>query len=207
MLKKLNRFNVIAPFYDRLAAVVFGADILESQLCFLTEVPPHAKVLVLGGGTGKWLNELLRINPTCVVYYVDASSKMLAIAKSRCNSKGQVNFIHGTEESIPDEKYEIVVTYFFVDLFDESKLDMLIRDIGEKLKVGGQWIVADFVRERNWHRLLLGVMYAFFAFLRAVDTTKLPDWQEIFIQNNYQVQKSKSFFRNFIKSCVYDKSS
>ena len=113
----LNGFNTIAKIYDTLAKIVFGRVIKKAQLHFLNEIPIEAKVLILGGGTGWILNSILKIRPAVEVWYIEASTKMISIAKKKVVGFNNIHFIHGTEQNIPvDQHYDVVITNFYFDL-------------------------------------------------------------------------------------------
>jgi ubiquinone/menaquinone biosynthesis C-methylase UbiE len=69
---------------------------------YLDKIPAGSNVLILGGGTGWILSELKKINPTCRVYYIEASAKMLELAKARFVTppSNDIFFIHGTEATL-----------------------------------------------------------------------------------------------------------
>ena len=101
--KKINGFDVIAPVYDGLATMVFGRAIRKAELHYLSEVREGSKVLVVGGGTGRLLADLLKINPNCQIWYVEASEAMVRIARSNIRKlpNANVHFIHGTQTELP----------------------------------------------------------------------------------------------------------
>ena len=67
-----NNFNTIAPVYDFLAKMVFGRSLERAQAAFLSdlETKVKAKVLIVGGGTGKVL-ELLPEGLDLQIDYVE----------------------------------------------------------------------------------------------------------------------------------------
>ena len=135
----LNGFDAITPVYDWLARFVFGKSIRNAQLKFLNKIPGGSNILILGGGTGWLLSKLLEVNPTCTVWYIEASQKMLKRAQKEVHvpPTTSVYYIHGTEEDIPlGMKYNVVIANFFFDLFSPSSLQTLIRDI-DKIDCNG----------------------------------------------------------------------
>ena len=82
-MKTANSFDRVAPIYDTLARIVFGRSIILAQLFYLKEIPVNARVLILGGGTGKVAHALLQLNNTCQIVYVEASVAMLEKTRSR----------------------------------------------------------------------------------------------------------------------------
>jgi trans-aconitate methyltransferase len=166
----------------------------------LEKLKSSNSVLVLGGGTGWWLNQLLAISPQIRITYIDASVKMLDIAKANVNSDS-IQFIHGTQKDIPtDEKYDAVMLFYFLDLFRTEELPVVTGLIDEHLNSRAQWLVADFVDEKKWHSLFLTVMYRFFNFATGLATRSLPDWRQALRQKNLRVVDQASFYGKFIRA-------
>ncbi|MGE0586947.1 MAG: class I SAM-dependent methyltransferase [Cyclobacteriaceae bacterium] len=204
----LNRFDRIAPIYDSIARLVFCGAIRKAQETHLNRIPPHAKVLVLGGGSGKWMERLFNLNPGCTIYFIEASSRMLRLAKKN-NSKysQQIEFIHGTHLSAPLVQFDVLITHFFLDMFSDDGLVDLITLVKDRLKRNGIWIVADFVDQRWWHRLLLRIMYSFFRLVGAIDIGKLPEWESAIKDKGIFTDQTRYFFGSFISCKSFKVSS
>ncbi len=202
---KPGGFDKIASVYDGLAQLVFGNSIKQAQLYFLNEIAPQSNVLILGGGTGWLLAELLKLNPTCEVWYIEASEKMLKLSKLKTNHSSRVHFIHGTEDSIPNEtKFDVVITNFYLDLFTNTALDSVLAKIQEAGKPGTLFLATDFIdRKKWWQSILLKTMYIFFHNTCKVEASRLPDWHQQLTKRNLVQKKSKLFFGEFIETTVY----
>lgn len=196
-------FNRLAPFYTFLTRLVFGKQLERAQYHFLNSVNTHDQVLILGGGTGTLLNTLLTLKPTVNVDYIDVSSKMIALARRKINPAATVNFITGTEQNIPDQTYDVVITNFYLDLFPEETLKTVIQKIKPHLKADGQWLVTDFVYNKFWHKVMLWIMYRFFRITTGIEAGKLPAWEIELKQAGLSLKNSKGFFGQFIKSSHY----
>lgn len=206
--RKLGGFDIIAPVYDVLASLVFGKSIRNAQLHYLSEIRDGSRVLILGGGTGWLLAELLRINPDCQVWYIEASAKMLEKARKKIATlpRACVHFIHGTEEQLPlHVGYDAVITNFYFDLFSSSSLVKPMKNIGKSFLPSGKLLVSDFT-ETNlwWQSAMLSAMYLFFRWVSGIEATQLPDWQHQLRNLNFDCKKSRCFYGNFIKSSVYE---
>jgi tRNA (cmo5U34)-methyltransferase len=203
----LNQFNSIARAYDALASVIFGQTLHTAQRVHLNKIPQLANVLILGGGSGAILLDLFRIQPTCRVFYVEASSVMIALARKRieCLEDFSVNFIHGTENDIPDKLLcDVVVTGFFMDMFSAERSEEIIHHVKKNLVKGGIWISTDFTNtSHRRHRMLLRLMYWFFRTVCKIEANKLPPWEEQLKKGIGKEELSESFLSGFIKSAVY----
>ena len=201
----MNNFDSVARFYDGLGKLIFGNAMRRAQTVYLPDIVPGANVLVLGGGTGWLLSELSAINPTCKVWYIDASAKMIELSKETTrNSAHEIAFIHGTEDSIPvGITFDAVITNFYLDLFTRDSCIGVIRKIRPAIRANGIWLVSDFVNTTWWHGVMLGVMYRFFKLTCDIEGRSLPAWKKLLRENAIIEGKSHEFFGGFIKSAVF----
>lgn len=210
MMAALNGFNRLAPIYDPLKRLVFGDAIYRSAARYLNAIPAGARVLVIGGGTGEVLTALMASDPSCEIWFIEASSEMLRRAQQRvAHLPARVHFIHGTEDDIPDGiRFEAIHMSFFLDVFPDEALPALCGRLASVLHPAGVWLVSDFVDSgSSWHRHLLTVMYSFFRRVSDVGAKSLPRWQEHIEHAGWKESASGMFYADFIKSAVYRKLS
>jgi tRNA (cmo5U34)-methyltransferase len=203
---RLNGFDTIAPFYDKLAAFAFAGAIKRSQLSLLNNLPKSGRIAILGGGTG-WIAEHILRSTDAFVIYIEASSKMIALSRSRLDSwRGRVEFIHGTEESMGGAgRLDAVIANYYFDLFDDERITHVVHLIKRSLNDEGKLFVSDFVEQRLWHTLLLRLMYAFFRKVAHLQTSKLPRWYDAVCAAGFTSYRERLFFSGFIKSVLFAK--
>ncbi len=203
----INSFDKVAGVYDWLTRLVFGKSMVSAQTIFIEKIADGSKVIILGGGTGWMLRELLVQKPSCAFWYVDASQKMIALSKAAVQHDPRVHFIHGTERSIPHGLLaDVVITNFYLDLFPEASLKGIIQSILPFLKDGGLWLAVDFVDGGKWwQRKMLRLMYAFFKTFSSIAAGRLPDWKVQLANANLVPVEERYFFRGFIcaRYCHY----
>jgi tRNA (cmo5U34)-methyltransferase len=201
---KLNGFDRIAFTYDFLAKFVFGKSIVDSQKHFLNKIEDNSKVLILGGGSGWLLAELLKNRPNCKVCYIEASEKMLALSKGKIDTGYAIQFIHGTEQDIPvTTKYDVVISNFYLDMFANHQLENVVNKIKLSLNTGTIWIVTDFVNEKWWHSTMLKVMYWFFRIACGLETQQLPEWNKSMDKADLKEIELRFFYKGFIKTALF----
>lgn len=204
-------FDRIAAFYDALAQLVFGQALRRAQRAALTGLPAGAPtVLVIGGGSGWVLGELLRARPRARILYVEASPVMLQ--KSRASLQrlaptqaAQVEFRLGTEAAIaPAETFDAIVTFFFLDLFEPQRLRAVLNQLHTARRPGAAWLVADFCPPtRLWQRLLVGTMYRFFRLTTGISGRQLPDLPAAMHGLGLQRRLAGTFYGQLLEAAVY----
>lgn len=176
----------MAPVYDALSRVVFGRSLQAAQTLFLPKIPSDSTILIVGGGTGSLLMEVLVHCAPKHVLFLEASAQMLARARRRvqshplagCPLAGRVEFRHGTEADVrPGETFSVVMLPFVLDLLPENDLKQtFLPSLIRATAPGGVWLVTDFVNSpKPAHRLILKTMYLFFRLVSGIRATRLPD--------------------------------
>jgi len=206
-VKTNSGFDFLAPLYDSLARLVFGKSIVDSQTYYLEKIPQGSRVLILGGGTGWLLEELQKRSPSCTVWYIEVSKKMIQRASQR-DLKSEVHFIHGTEESIPThQKFDVVITNFYLDLFSEKTLTGVVQRISSHMTTSSCWIVTDFIQGGKWwHKLMLNMMYLFFKFVCDIEANQLPEWIVQLRSQGWTQGTERVWYSHFIKSTIWNRT-
>lgn len=199
-------FDRLAASYDRLAQMVFGAAICESQRVWLGQIPPGSRILWVGGGTGELLPALLAQVQPAQVTYLELSPRMLARARARLApaQQARVDWRVGTEADLPPEaRYDALLTFFVLDLFDPPHLAVMLDRLHRHLRPGGRWLFTDFVPQAAWHRLLLRLMYLTFRVLCGISGRHELPFAAAFAQRGYQLGGERRFFRGMIAARWY----
>lgn len=209
-----NRYDRLAPYYDFLARIIFGKSLLQAKSHCLDFLPQGAKILLIGGGTGQILPAILEGDRQAHVVYLEKSSKMMAFARRRLEQSmiRRVSFIEGDESKLPAvEKFDVVITNFFLDQFMEDRLEVLINLLFDRLNTTGLWLFTDFQLQKGqahywWQNLLVKIMFAFFKITTNLETNRLPEFDHFFQDQNLQLVEEKYFFKKLIVSRAYRKS-
>jgi ubiquinone/menaquinone biosynthesis C-methylase UbiE len=206
-------FHRVAPFYDQLARLIYGDALEQAQRSLLPYLPDQGRVLVIGGGSGWLLEQLLHTGKQLDILYIDAAPAMLQRAERRYTRFQQphrctVSFRLGTESALrPQEQFDVVYTPFLLDLFPPLRLQKLMASLAAALHPTGCWLFTDFWPVRQplpyWQRLLIRSMYAFFGVVSGVKARELPDYASQFQRLSYREIYSQSFFSGMVQAKVF----
>ena len=177
-------FDRLAALYPWLETICDGGLMQRCRTAFLPRTRPCQRALVLGEGPGKFLTALLRQQPDLQVTCVEHCAAMIDQTRRRLQGAGldgaRVTFqqMDALDWTPPVEKYDLVVTHFFLDCFRPDQLQDLVPRLAASTTPGALWLVADFrVPERGWTRwraqLLLTLLYAFFKLTTALSASRL----------------------------------
>jgi ubiquinone/menaquinone biosynthesis C-methylase UbiE len=179
-------FDRLAPHYRWMEWVLAGSKLQRCRTMFLRTLPPLDHALILGEGTGRFLAELLKVQPQATVTCLDSSAGMLAQAKKTLAKQhldsSNVRFIHSNifEWKRPCDKFDLIVTHFFFDCFRPEQIASIVRSINLSLTQEAAWLLADFrippsgiakVRAR----LIVSAMYFFFRAATRLDAKSLAN--------------------------------
>lgn len=201
-----NNYDNAAWFYDSLSRLVFGKAIVKAQIYLLQHIPPGSNLLIVGGGTGWILEELAKIHSQGLrVSYVEVSGKMLALARNRVVGSNEVKYIHAPLEEVRfPEKFDVIITPFLFDSFNEPTLERSFQHLDQLLKADGIWLYADFRKTGVWwQQALLKIMLTFFKVLCGIEAEQLPDVDRQFALNGYRMIAEKTFIGSFIVARIY----
>ena len=205
-------FSTLAPFYDLLGTVVFFGALRRSQNYFLRDLGSPSKVLILGGGTGTYLIDLLKTNDIESVDYVDISPGMIEKAERKfvkSGSKTKVSFHCGGADVIPQKKYDLIITNYFLDCFTNENLKDLIPALYELLTPDGKWLFTDFHKDESTGRIKRGLirfLYGFFNQICNLGVKKLPDFNGHFEKADLKVQKQRFFSGKLLRTVLFTKT-
>ncbi|WP_295675156.1 bifunctional 2-polyprenyl-6-hydroxyphenol methylase/3-demethylubiquinol 3-O-methyltransferase UbiG [uncultured Mucilaginibacter sp.] len=199
-------YNNSAWFYDRLSRLVYGKALIKAQVYLLRFIPPNSNILIVGGGTGWILDEIVNIHPSGLqITYVEIAPKMMALSKKRKAGNNRVIFINEAIEDVrllPD--FDVIITPFLFDNFTEQTFKQVFNHIHSFLKPGGLWLNCDFqLKGKWWQKGLLKSMFLFFRMICDIEASALPDVNNQFNQCGYKAIASQTFFGEFIISQVY----
>ncbi len=175
-------FDRVAPFYRTLERLVFGDQLQQARLAFVRDLPTPRRVLIVGEGDGRFLAEFVRVHPGAKIDCVDASARMIALARSRLGAGAEVNFVQADlrEFSLEKDCYDLVVTHFFLDCFAGVALREMVQKLANAATAQAAWLLADFrIPEAGWRRLYarfsIRAMYLFFRLTSGLGTRRLED--------------------------------
>ena len=124
-------FDSIAPLYRLLETIAFANRLQSARVTFLDQIPSPQRALIAGEGNGRFLRELLQKHPATVVDCVDASARMLQLARERVHGDSRTQHLH--EDLVvwsPEENaYDLIVTHFFLDCFTQGEIALWLRNL------------------------------------------------------------------------------
>lgn len=175
-------FDRVAPYYGRLETLVFGRKLQAARTAFVRQIGRRHRALVVGEGDGRFLKELRRTQPGVQIECLDASARMLTLARARAGDDG-VQYLAADVRvaAFPAKRYDLIVTHFFLDCFEEPELTQLVQKLSAAATDNAIWLVADFHVpatgwRRRWAQLLVGAMYLFFRIAAGLQTRRLVEY-------------------------------
>lgn len=206
-------FDSVAPWYERLARLAFGNQLRQARWAFLPALKEVKYLMIIGGGTGEIWEGWPQAHALEEVWYVEPSAVMVEQAKRRWNHRFPNTSIkvHWIEQPIEafvlNRQVEAIITCFFWDLFPEKQQGRIFRQLDELLDEKGKWLYADFVSERGWHHLFLGIMYRFFRITAAIPARKLHNPTSLWTDAHFQMVRTARFYAGFIETILWEKTS
>ncbi len=207
-------FDRITHVYDTIAYIFSFNNINKSQLAFLSKLSMQKSCLILGGGTGYFLQKVLEQNDTIHITYVDASVKMIEYAKERIQKKmpqafHRITFICKSVEDFDWKMYDVIICNYFLDLFDDAYVKILAARFKQQLNQQGLLYVTDFhISETNvllkWSTQAgLKILYTAFCVVTKMRTEKLPAIQNNLQEQGFSVICSKHYLKGILQCSIF----
>jgi ubiquinone/menaquinone biosynthesis C-methylase UbiE len=212
-------FDAIAPWYRTLERIAFGDDLQRCRVACLGDIAAPRRALIVGEGNGRFLCELLRLHPGVEVDCLDASQRMLRMARERVEQElpgraGSVQFLHQdiTSWFPPERHYDLLVTHFVLDCFPEAQLTSIIRKLARAVSDDANWLLADFcvppygmarLRARAW----LAAMYLFFRVTARIPARELVDPAPFLLAEGFGLARQKLLRKGMLKSEIWRRNS
>lgn len=196
----MANFNRIASLYDFLKRLVFGIQLDRATNHSLNQIPSNSRILIIGGGTGKILQNF---NSTHQIKYLEFSTTMLKKAE-QLNTKAKVDFIQADIlDWRTDEKFDFIITPFVLDCFSEDQLNLMFFKLKNILYSEGKWIQIDFYPKNFIHQLLIKIMYVFFNLMVDLKIKNLADFDLLFEKHHFILERKALFYHSMIESKIY----
>jgi ubiquinone/menaquinone biosynthesis C-methylase UbiE len=205
-------FDALAPWYRTLEWIAFGDELQRCRVACLGEIGAPHRVLVVGEGNGRFLTELLLLYPEVEVDCLDASQRMLQLARKRLERElpGQlerVRFLHQdiTLWAAHEHSYDLLVTHFFLDCFPKAELTGIVRKLARVATSDASWVLADFrvprqgvvrLRACGW----LAAMYLFFRITTRIEASELVDPTPLMRADGFVLARQHLFRNGMLKS-------
>ncbi len=207
-------FDRVARTYQVLETTAFGNALQRARACWLDRISTPKRALIVGQGNGRFLCELLRRQPQLEIDCVDASERMLALAKERVQQAGadslhRVQFLKDDVLTwVPSNSYDLLVTHFFLDCFRSAELQLIVQKLANATTTGATWLIADFSVPsagiaRIHAKLWLHAMYAFFQIAAGLAARQLVDPGPYLYDAGFHLLSSQSFRFGMLQSAMY----
>jgi ubiquinone/menaquinone biosynthesis C-methylase UbiE len=182
-------FDRVARPYAALERIAFGRALERARFAWIDEpsVRRARHVGVFGEGDGRFAARLAAsAGRGAEIECWDASAAMIRIAARRLRRTdtpaARVRFHHADIETdaLPDARYDLVVTHFFLDCFEGERLARVVERIARTAAPEAHWLFTDFALPgagagRLRARARLAAMYAFFRATAGLRARRLDD--------------------------------
>jgi ubiquinone/menaquinone biosynthesis C-methylase UbiE len=210
-------FDRVAPHYRRLETVTFGSALEKSRNYWVRKVSRPKRALIVGEGNGRFLCELLRVHPGIEVDCVDASLRMLEVARARVRRlhPASYRFVRFIQSDVlawsPSDSYDLMVTHFFLDCFNEKQLRSVVSNLASAARENSIWLIADFtvpleVFARAHAMFWLRTMYAFFRVTAQLENKRLVDPRRYLEAERFARIATETFRWKMIQTEIYARS-
>jgi len=198
----MNADRIARP-YRWIEYATLGRALQQRRTAFLADVADACRVLVLGDGDGRFLEKLVEQNPLACIDYVDVSGRMLELARARAGT-GRVTYhqADALEIALPERGYDLIVTHFFLDCFNEAGAARLVERAALAACPNARWLISEF-RRTWWSSPLLAGLYLFFRITTGLETRRLIDHHPLLARHGFRMVRTESAWLGLLASEVW----
>jgi ubiquinone/menaquinone biosynthesis C-methylase UbiE len=204
-------FDAIAPWYRALETVAFGNALQQARVACLDEIGSPRRALIVGEGNGRFLAALLRRQPLIRIDCVDASERMLDLARRHVLEMvpDEINRVEFLQQDVtawsPQDRYDLIVTHFVLDCFGIEQVGRIVAKLAQAAAPSAIWLLADFRipndgLARGHARSWLAVMYWFFRCVAGIEARELVDPSPFFRVEGFVLERQQLFRFGMLKS-------
>ena len=208
-------FDCLAPHYRWMEAVCAGRLLQRCRVRWLDEVRNARRVLLAGEGNGRMLSACARTMPESEFVVVDQSQQMLTRARRTWEKSGQHQRVSFTQADLrewhtPTERFDLVITNFFLDCFAPGELQRVIDGIVAATTRRARWLNCDFaVPPGGWQRAraLVGLKmaYAFFRWTTAISANRIIDPSTFLCAAGFALNAREQFDHGLLYSELWER--
>ncbi len=208
MTRHSANFDRVARPYRVLEYLTMGRVLERTRFHFLDRLVDGRQALVLGDGDGRFLERLLRANPSVRATAVDSSGEMLRLLRARCEAhEDRLQTVHTNVVNFVgegDEVYDLVATHFLLDCLSHDEVTGLVERLRPQLRTGALWVVSEFRVPRGAmnlpSRLLIKALYLAFRLLTGLRQNELPDYSRALAQAGFKPVEQRLFLAGVLSA-------
>lgn len=208
-------FDRLAPHYRWMEAVLVGGLMQRCRTHWMNEVRDSRHALFVGEGNGRMLEACATALPECRFTVLDRSEEMLRQARRRWKQSGGSQPITFEQadlrySSAVGDKYDLIVTNFFLDCFSPEELPQVISNISLSASARSRWLVADFCLPQNgWRRARarasLALAYGFFRVTTGISARRITPPDDALSAAGFVLQKREHFNFGMLNADLWER--
>ena len=192
-------FDRLAPHYDWLEAFTAGEKLQRVRTAWLEELHDCRRILSGGEGHGRFAEACAIRLPHARLTCIEASPRMLTRAQRRAGHTSALIDWQCADVlawTPPPEKYDAIVTCFFLDCFPPDQLAAIIAKLAACAAPQAVWLVSDFAMPKrgvaHWRgRAIHALMYWFSRWTVALPARRLTPPDELLRAHGFRLAGRK----------------
>ena len=203
-------FDRLAPHYNWLEALTAGSKLDQARAFWLGALEGHKRVLSVGEGHGKFAQAFATRFPFTTLTCVESSAPMVQHAKRRLQGiRATIDWVHSDFlQWEPKEKYDAIVTCFFLDCFPGEVLEDVVARLASSAEPDAVWLIVDFAvpargiarwRARAVHLL----MYWFFRLFTDLPARQQTEPDPFLKAQGFVLERRQDFEWGLIRADVW----
>ncbi len=214
-------YDFLARHWQGLEHLLHGDLLAKARFACLRELERQrpSRVLLVGDGDGRFLEQLVWRLPSSRITSIDRSPSMVALARARLDETSRQRVTHLIADAAqvvvtpsPSVQFDAVVTHFFFDQFEHDGQRELVPHLASLLTETATWHLADYqlpaggwARQRA--RAILFLLYRLFGAITDIDARSLQDPTPLLEAAGFRLLRQTLFDRELLVSSSFSRSA
>lgn len=207
-------YGRVAKVYQLLEYVAFGRTLQHSRTAFFERLSQCQTIAIFGAGDGRCFPPLLQAAPRATIDSIDIDPAFIAQSRQRVegiDGASRIRFFQADARTwaCESEKYDAVLTQYFLDCFVPSDLAAVVARVASSLKPKGEWLFADFSIPQDpawarWRgRIWIALLCTFFRWRADHPLRTLPSMDAQLKDASFVVVEEKTWSHGLVRAAVY----
>lgn len=208
------KFDRLAPHYDWMEALTAGDRLQQARTVWLDELAGRPRILSAGEGHGRFAAACAARFPEAELTCVESSPRMLARAQARMHRSSKINWVCSEVQvwTPPAEKFDAIVTCFFLDCFPPGPLAKVIARLADCAAPDAIWLQVDFALPARgpalWRaRAVHALMYGFFNLVAGLPARRLTPPDDLLRGHGFVPAGSREFDWGLIRADLWRRTA
>lgn len=173
-------------------------------MSLLQEINFEGDILIIGGGNGSMVPFLISRFPKNKIHFLEASSKMIELAKKNIGEYPSINYYHSDDPFSLDKSFGLIILPFVLDCLTDIELEQWANRLPTLCDTNATVLITDFqVNDNRRQQFILDLAIRFFRRFTGHPNRSLADVFSPFERGAFHCIQTSFSNQNLLRSSLF----